>query len=151
MAAGDVIQQARSYDLSILVARTTTNSAPSGASAGVALSALDTYIGALTPIPAATIHVWSSAGSATMTATIKLWGYNSATGRWSPLGTSSTAASKGLLNGGAAIDETGTDLIDHSEPVYQVSDFDRIYAEVTAIGGTSTAINVSLIVPRVFN
>lgn len=151
MAAGDVLQQARSYDLSILVARTTTNSAPSGASAGVALSALDQFIGAQTPIPQATLHVWSTAGSATMTVTIRLWGYNSATGRWSPLGTSATAASKGIINGGSALDETGTDLIDHSEPVYQVSDFDRIYAEVTAIGGTATAISVSLVVPRVLN
>lgn len=149
MAAGDVTQQARGYSLSILEGATATNSAPSGASAGVALSALDNFIGALTSIPQATVQVWSTAGSGTMTVTVKLWGY--ANSRWSPLGTSATASSKGLLNGGNAIGETGTDTIDHAEPVYQISDFDRVYAEITAIGGTATAIRVAIVVPRSIN
>jgi hypothetical protein len=133
--------------LSLLVAATATNSPPSGSSAGVALSNLDQHIGKGRPISAASIRIWSSAGSGTMTVTCKLWGYDSIASKWFPCGVGG-ATTKGTLNEGNAIDETTADAIFHSEPVYQVSDFERLYVEITAIGGSSTAINAALIVPR---
>jgi hypothetical protein len=150
MAAGDVTQNARGWSVSLLVAATATNSPPSGASAGVALSVLDSYVGGVTKLDSGSLRIWSSAGSATMTVTCKLWGYDGATAKWYPAGIGGDTA-KGIVNGGSAIGETASDSIVHSEPVYQISDFDRIYVEITAIGGTSTAINAALVVPRVPN
>ena len=121
---------------------TATNGAPSAASDGVALP------------PRwgdATALVRSTAGSGTMSVTIKLWVYwdGSADGStdavgWYPLGTNSTAADKGKLNEQSAIGETSADLIAHAERVVGLNAFTRAYAEVTAIAGTATAISVWL-------
>lgn len=124
----------------ILEGATATNAAPSGSSAGVAIPT------ALAPLPSSTIVlVRSTAGSATMTTTIKLWGYASAASQWFPLGTGADAL-KGVLNGGAAIGETGANVIQHAEIVAGLFAFDRVYAEVVAIGGTSTAVNVEALI-----
>lgn len=68
-----------------------------------------------------------------------------ALGAWFPLGTNSTAASKGLLNEGNAIGETSADAIVHAEIINNLHHFDRVYLEVTAIGGTATAFDAWLI------
>jgi len=65
-------------------------------------------------------------------------------GRWFPLGTSSTDADKGKLNEGNAMGETAADQISHSEPVLNLHHLDRVYLEITAIGGTATAIDAWL-------
>lgn len=123
----------------LLTAATATNSAPSGINAGSV------------PLPSgydeAIIVVTSTAGSDTMTVTLKLWGYFDVSGTWAPLGKNSTAASKGLLNDGDAIGETGTDQIDHAELVQGLDGVSRLYLEITAIGGTATAISAYAI-PR---
>jgi hypothetical protein len=121
--------------ITLLTAATATNSAPSAATDGVALPHLTDY---------ATALVHSTAGSGTMTVTLKLWGYNSATAKWYPLGTNATAASKGLLNEANAIAETGTDSIRHAELVRGLRSFQRVYFEITAIGGSSTAVTAVL-------
>ncbi len=125
----------------ILDARTSTNSAPSGASAGEAIPSANIW-----PLPGdAVVLVYSTAGSATMTATIKLWGYVTAAATWVPLGVGADTT-KGTLNAGAAIGETSSDVLRHSEIVSGLFGFDRIYAEVVAIGGTSTAVTVDVLI-----
>lgn len=92
-------------------------------------------------------HIQSTAGSGTMTATVKLWGFfrtSGTLGHWAPLGTHATAASKGLVNEANAMGETGTDAIRHAEVVENLEGIERMYAEITAIGGTSTAISAWL-------
>lgn len=90
------------------------------------------------------VSVYSTAGSGTMTVTIRLWGYKAASGKWFPLGSSSTESNRGVLNTESAIDEDGADSLVHAELVQGLAAFDRIAAQVTNIGGTSTAVNVDL-------
>ncbi len=122
-------------NLTVLAAVTATNSPPSGATAGVDLAQMRH------PNEVA-IGVYSSAGSGTMTVTLKAWGYHVAAvdnlARWYPLGTGATA---GVLNEGTAIGEALANEIRHTELIRGLRGFDRLYIEVTAIGGTSTAVN----------
>jgi hypothetical protein len=82
-----------------------------------------------------------------MTTTVKLWGYTVSSGVWKPLGTGADAT-KGTINGGAAIGETAgiSDVVRHSEIVSGLFNFDRVYAEIVAIGGTATAITVDVLI-----
>ena len=125
--------------MTLLTAATATTSAPTSGSDGVAF--------VRNPIAAdhgaRPLRPRSTAGSGTMTCTLKLWGYTPADG-WSPLGTHATAATKGILNAGSAIDETAADEIDHAEVILGLQQFTRLAAQVTAIGGTSTAVTVTV-------
>lgn len=141
MAVGDVTDGGWLRTIELLTAATATNSPPSGASAGVDI---DTLIGGERP-RAGAITVASTAGSGTMTVTIRLWGYRKAGLVWVPLG-AGYGATKGTINGGGAIDMTGTAMIRHAEPVDMPAMFQRVYAEITAIGGTATAISAWLTV-----
>lgn len=122
----------------LLTAATATNGKPSAASDGVELKNV-------VPNSALAIIVQSTAGSGTMTVTLRLWVYSTVSSTWLPVGTNATADSKGLLNGGAAIGETNTDQISHTEMVGNLDAFQRAYLEVTAIGGTATAISAWLV------
>jgi len=84
----------------------------------------------------------STAGSATMTVTVKIWVYAAAVGNWVPFGSHATAASRGLINEGNAIDEVAADLLRHTELITGLDNYERIYAEITAIGGTATAVDL---------
>lgn len=123
----------------LLTDATATNSAPSGALAGVGLAdfrGLDTVA----------LMVNSTAGSGTMTVTLKLWVYSEANSTWMPAGTDATAANKGLLNGGNAIPEgPNADSITHTEIIANLRHYDRAYLEITAIGGTATAVSAYLV------
>lgn len=138
--------QTAKYDAyRLLDAATATNSPPSGAAAGLDVSAIG---GTFNRIPVAELQVYSTAGSASMTCTLKLWGYDTVSTKWFPIGVG-TGAAKGLLNGGAAIDEGPVaDVISHSEPLYDLGCFSRIYLEITAIGGTGTSITANICIPR---
>lgn len=98
------------------------------------------------------LHIYTTAGSDTMTATTKLWaGYltSGSTGRYSAASPGAAAAA-GVLNGGAASDEHATDNINRTEVVFFGRVFPRKLAvQVTAIGGTATAVTVDLILPAV--
>lgn len=121
----------------LLNGATATNGAPSAATDGVALP------------PRwgdAVFLVRSTAGSGTMTVTIRLWVYyegsaNADATGWYPLGPSSTAGQRGLVNLETAIDESSADAIAHCERILALNAFARLYAEITAIGGTATAID----------
>lgn len=145
MATGLIDQSPKTLTYRILNARTTTNSAPSGDTAGIDLSGI---YGPFTEIERAALLVYNTAGTGTVTATIRLWGYNTLAAQWFPLGVGADLT-KGTINGGVALGESGVaDMINHSEPVYLVGLWDRAYAEVTAIGGTSTAVTVDLVINR---
>ena len=123
---------------------TATNSPPSGSSAGLDLS---TYGGAFAKIELAELEVYSTAGSDTMTVTLRLWGYDATADVWFPVGTGADAT-KGVLNNGAAIGETGSNTIRHTEPLYDLHVYSRLYLEITAIGGTATSITANLKIQR---
>jgi len=122
--------------IEVLASATATNSAPSGASAGLDMNVVS---GAFGKIPSTmTARIASTAGSATMTVTIRIWGYQGTLG-WAPLG---------YLNGGSAIAETSADSIQYAEPLELPGHFSRIYFEITAIGGTDTAVTGYLVARR---
>lgn len=132
--------------IQLLNAATATNSPPSGATAGVAKSQrTENSPCGIGEAESATIIVRSTAGSGTMTVTLKLWCYSPISGTWHPLGTHATPATKGIINAGAAIGETGTDTIAHAELVQGLGGFTRFYLEITTIGGTATAISAWLV------
>jgi len=144
MAIGDITtvtdDGAKAFEL--LATATATNSTPSGASAGLAVSVIE---GALGAVPAdLTLVIYSNAGSATMSATCRLWFYDPAAADWFPAGTG-TDALKGVVNAGAALGETSADKIRHMEPVWFPWHSSRIYLEITAISGTATAIKAHLV------
>lgn len=120
--------------IQLLDAATATSAVPSAATDGVKLPGLTDL---------ATLFLHSTAGSGTMTVTCRLWGYNAVLGKWYPLGTG-TASGKGVINAGAAIDEDIADTIRHCEVVTSLHRIDRVYLQVTAIGGTSTAVSAYL-------
>lgn len=134
--------------LQLLTAATATNGVPSGATAGFSLK------GRTPGKPQANtwyhrnsgeVVVKSTAGSGTMTVTLRLWGYNAQSAAWHPLGSDATEANRGVLNAKSAIDEDGADVLTHAEPVTGLAGFIRIYLEITAIGGTLTAISAWLV------
>lgn len=120
-------------ELNLLTGATALNGAPSpitSATAGVARPfAMDQGV----------VLVHSTAGSGTLTAQVRIWGYQTNLGRWYDLG---------IINDGADVVEVGADTLSHAEGIAGLRAFDRFYAEVVAIGGTSTAINVNLVCVR---
>lgn len=119
--------------ITLLTAATATNSPPTATSNTVGVD-----------IPflcdQAVVFVHSTAGSNVMTATVRLWGFSRALQRWFPLGSGTTP---GVLNAGVAIPEISADYIAYAEPVANLRAFERLYAEITAIAGTSTAVTVT--------
>lgn len=133
--------------LKLLAAATTTNSPPSGATAGHSLKGQQPGLGPKFTWyhqNTGTIVVKSTAGSGVMTVTLRLWGYNPHSASWHPLGSDATESLRGVLNAKSAIDEDGADVLTHAEPVSGLGSFTRLYVEITAIGGTATAVDVYL-------
>lgn len=58
---------------------------------------------------------------------------------WAPAGTNATPASKGLLNEGNAIGETGTDAVAHAEVVFNLEHATRAAIECSSVTGTFSA------------
>lgn len=122
--------------VTLLTAATATNSAPSGATAGVAMPHLTDR--------ALLFAYGTCTAGQTYSVTLKLWGYNATLATWFPLGTHATAATKGVLNAGNALGETQSDSMQHCEEITSLRKIHRVYAEVTAISGTGTAVTVVL-------
>lgn len=145
MAVGDPTSTQLTRSIKVLEAAIATNGTPigQGAAAGVSVGEV---IKAGNPHHA-TIFVASTAGSGTMTVTLRAWAMSVAAGNlWAPCGTGS-ATLRGVLNGGNAIDEVSADLLRHTEVIGAPWAMDRFYLEITAIGGTGTAISAWLTVP----
>ncbi len=113
--------------ITLLTAATAANGAPSltSATAGTALP----Y-----HCDQATILIHSTAGSGTMTATVAIWAYFPEAARWYRVG---------VLNNATAIAETSADAVNYVEAVVGLRKATRLYAEVTAIAGTATAVTVA--------
>lgn len=143
------------FVIRLLEAATATNSPPTAyADAGVDIGAIfDNLYGTKGWPSSVGLLVHTSAGSGTITATVKLWAGvlgvgTSGAGKYvaaSP-GTSTLA---GVLNGGAAFDEHATDTIHRLDIIALPRLCQKMYAEITAIGGTSTAVSCDLICPAV--
>jgi hypothetical protein len=114
--------------LTLVSAATAANGAPSLTTAPTAAQTLD-YLS-----DQVTILVHSTAGSGTMTVTVAIWAYYPEAGRWYRLG---------LLNSGNAIEETSANAINYAEAVVGLRGATGLYAEITAIAGTSTAVTVA--------
>jgi hypothetical protein len=143
MALGTVTSLGDLVAIELLASATATNSVPSGTSAGLSVQDdIKPAFGGVVP-DLMTLSLVSTAGSATMTVTARMWGFLAAAAVWVPVGTGPDAT-KGVINGGVAIGETGADLIRHSETVAYLGHFQRVYLEITAIGGTSTAVTARL-------
>lgn len=148
MAVGDITTSAQlTKSIQILAAATATNGTPIGlgVTAGVSLGEL---IKTGSPMYGS-LFIASTAGSGVMTVTLRAWGMSvAASNLWAPLGTGSAASTRGVLNAGTAIDEVSADAIRHTEVITAPWAIDRIFLEITAIGGTATAISAWLTVPQ---
>ncbi len=120
--------------ITLFTASTATSAVPTLATNGAALPGT---------VDLATLFLHSTAGSATMTVTCRLWGYNTQLAKWYPLG-AGTAAGKGVINAGAAIAEDIADTILHCEVINSLHRIQRVYLQITAIGGTDTAVTAVL-------
>lgn len=142
MALGDITATIanESYVVELLASATATNGRPTG-TAGIATSLL-TRLG-FTPSNVR-CGVVTTAGSATMTVTLAVW--MRAGGLWfvaKYLNASSAAPGVAV-----AIPESSADQIQYSEVVPVTAGADRMYMEVVAIAGTSTAVTGYAIVGR---
>lgn len=148
------------WAIELLASATALNGVPATAGAGVNLLDLWAKIGVTAP-DVAEVVLASTAGSVTMAVAANLWfgwgtmGGTFVNGLWVPGSTgtgltnvASPAASKGRLNDGIAIDESGTDIIRHSEEVGIPATALRAYLEVSGFSGTATAVRAYLIARR---
>ena len=141
MAIGAVTGSETGVLVEILASATAANNPPSGANAGIAMSTLRTHSPGLDTVRVA---VASTAGSDTMTVTLRLWMYVGST--W--FVAKALNASSAAPHTAVAIPETGTDSIAYSEIVSGLKVATRLYLEIVAIAGTSTAVTGYAIVPQ---
>lgn len=142
MALGDITQTitGQSYAVELLASAIAANGAPTAA-AGIEINAL----AGLGPVPKSIrVGVRSTAGSGTMTVACRLW--QRSAGFW--FVSKALAASDTAPQTAGTIAETGNDTIGWCEPVDLVSGADRLYLEIVAIAGTSTAVTGYAIVGR---
>lgn len=135
MALGTVTQiiEGTSYVVELMASVIAANGAPSGTN-GISTELL----GRLGRVPTwLRCAVKSTAGSGTMTVTVRIWIRLGDIG-WivaKPFNASSSAPQTAV-----AIAETSTDAIAYSEVVEIPGAADRVYMEVVAIAGTNTAV-----------
>jgi hypothetical protein len=134
----------------ILESATATTAVPVYASDGVDVGAiLDSLYGGK-PFPeTAGLAIHTSAGSGTMTATIKLWAGvlgigPSGAGKYLAASTG-PGATAGWANGGVALDEHAADDIGRLDYILYPRLARKWAPQVVAIGGTGTAVSVDLI------
>lgn len=130
MALGDVttILAGSSLAIELLASVTATNGVPSTSTDGIDMNLL--RVGGAIP-STVRVGIKSTAGSGTMTVAARVWLYFGSTLGWMVGKT---------LNGGSNIAETGSDTIGYSEEVTTAYGATRMFLEVTAIAGTSTAV-----------
>jgi|ERR1043165_4224623 hypothetical protein len=122
-----------SFVVEMLASANATNGAPSGATAGIATN--DLRIKGKIP-SRIRVGVNSTAGSGTMTVTLRVWQRSG--GIW--FRTKDLNASSAAPHTAVAIPETSADAIAYSEDVDVVAGAERLYLEIVAIAGTSTAV-----------
>jgi hypothetical protein len=122
-----------SFTIVLLASATATNGAPSGASAGIDCDTLRE--GGIIP-DSFRVGIRSTAGSGTMTVAARLWAYSG--GIW--FAAHALAANPATPYTAGTIPEASADLISYSEWVFGMSGAARLYLEIVAIAGTSTAV-----------
>lgn len=134
MALGDVTATVTndSFGVELLASATAANGIPTAA-AGISTGAL--RLAGRVP-DKIRVAVNSTAGSGTMTVTLRVW--LKAAGIW--FRAKDLNASSAAPHTAVAIPETSADAIQYSEEVSGVACADRIYLEIVAIAGTSTAV-----------
>ena len=136
MALGDVtvILADKAHAVEILASATAANGIPSGSS-GIEANALRERNIAPGRIR---IGVKSTAGSGTMTVTLRVWFRFGSTIGW--MVGKAIEASSATPQTAVAIAETTADAIAYTESVELPAAADRVYLEIVAIAGTSTAV-----------
>lgn len=88
------------------------------------------------PAEQSTLAISSTAGSGVMVGTFTLWGFLKQSGKWYPI----------KVNGGAALAELASpgDTIRYTERFLGLGHWDRLYLELSAVGGTATAFEAYL-------
>lgn len=124
-----------SFVVELLASATAANGAPSGATAGIDASLLRNPRGDRIP-DAIRVGVNSTAGSGTMTVALRLWQYSG--GVW--FVAQALAADPSTPYTAGTIPETSADKIAYSELVFGLSGASRLYLEIVAIAGSSTAV-----------
>jgi hypothetical protein len=119
------------FTVELLASATAVNGIPT-ASAGIPMTLVN-RVGLKDKIRVA---VASTAGSGTMTVTLRVW--LKAGGIW--FRAKDLNASSAAPHTAVAIPETSADAIQYSEEVCGIACADRIYLEIVAIAGTLTAV-----------
>lgn len=135
MALGDETNTlaGQSHVVELLASAIAANGIPT-TTAGIPVNQLRTYLGSVPD--SIRVGVVSTAGSGTMTVTLRVWGRAGAL--WFRL--KDLNASSAAPHTAVAIPETSADAIQYSEVVDGVAGCDRLYLEIVAIAGTSTAV-----------
>lgn len=118
----------------LLTAATSTNAAPTLVTDGLAINDNPRSAEGL-------LVLKSTAGSGVMTVTIRMWGWSDVAAVWFPLGVGSEG-SKGTIDAGTSIEEEGANTLQHGELLTGVQHIERLYAQITAIGGAATAVSM---------
>lgn len=135
------IVQGQSYAVEMLASAIAANNAPTD-DAGISINQLAKF-GFIPEFLRCAVK--STAGSGTMSVTIRVWMRLGALG-WivaRPFNASSAAPQTAVL-----ISETSADSIAYSEVVELSSAADRLYMEIVAIAGTNTAVTGYALVGR---
>jgi hypothetical protein len=130
-----------------LTAASAANAIPTYASAGVDLVAELNKVFATKSAPKeCLIHAYNTAGTDTVAAKIRLWGGDNISAAYGVVGIG-PATTAGYLNGGASLDEIGTDRIGRYETLTLPACLDKVTADIPngTLTGTSVSINVDLI------
>lgn len=142
MALGDITQtvDGQAFLVELLASVTAANGKPT-ANAGISTSLLRQWGQAPSRVRVAFA---STAGSGTMTVTGTVWG--KAGGIWFIL--KALNASSAAPHTAVAIPESAADVINFSDIVEDIAGCDRLFLEVVAIAGTSTAVTGYVLVGR---
>lgn len=85
----------------------------------------------------------SGAGTGALTYQGIVWLYDVISLTWYPAGISATIADRGKLNDGTTI--TGTTTLVHTQPIYGLSAWERIYLQATTLTGTGMTVSAYLV------
>lgn len=143
MALGDVVViSPNAVAIELLASTASANGAPSGA-AGIDMNLVRTQLGGISDDDIR-VALISTAGSGTMTVQARLW---------MELGTLGWVVAQAINHAAdpytaVAVGETSADKINYSEAVHGIRGADRLYLEIMAFGGTSTAAKGELVISR---
>lgn len=132
--------------MSLLLANaaTATNAVPTLATDGFSLQGNSPGAGPYYWLKAwdAGVITLKGAGTGALTVQGIIYLYDSLAAAWAPAGISATIADRGKLNDGTTI--TGTTTLAHTQPIYALSAYGRIYLQLSTLTGTSMTVSAYL-------